>query len=80
VLAGQLCADGLASLLCDQFAESKCDGLYLTAVSNLGVRTPVGRVVTRLEAAHVVRAVVVDGAQEFGSLWSFLHLDNQGRL
>lgn len=65
VLGGRLTADELVDVVCDHFAREQCDGLYLTAVSNLGVRTPVDRIVRRLEAEHVVRAVVIDGAQEY---------------
>jgi selenocysteine lyase/cysteine desulfurase len=65
VLSGRLTEPELVDLLCDRFARAGCDGLYLTAVNNLGVRFPVERVVRRLEAAHIVRVVVVDAAQEF---------------
>jgi selenocysteine lyase/cysteine desulfurase len=64
-LSGRMSADELVDLLCDRFARAGCDGLYLTAVSSLGVRTPVERIVPRLEASGGVRAVVIDGAQEF---------------
>ncbi len=64
-LSGRLTEGELVDLLCDRFARDHCDGLYLTAVSNHGVRLPASRVVRRLESAHTVRAVVVDGAQEF---------------
>lgn len=65
VFSGRLTETELIDVVCDRFAEAKCDGLYLTAVNNLGVRFPVERVVRRLEAAHAVRIVVVDAAQEF---------------
>lgn len=65
VLTGRLGADEFIDTLADRFDRAGCDGLYLTAVSNLGARTPVERLVTRLEATHVVRAVVIDGAQDF---------------
>ncbi len=65
VFSGRLTESDLIDMVCDRFAEAKCDGLYLTAVNNLGVRFPVERVVRRLEAAHTVRIVVVDAAQEF---------------
>jgi hypothetical protein len=65
VLSGRLSESEVIDVVCDRFIRSGCDGLYLTAVNNLGVRFPVERVVRRLEAAHTVRIVVVDGAQEF---------------
>lgn len=65
VLSGRLTEDELIDLVCDRFGRAGCDGLYLTAVNNLGVRFPVEKVVRRLEAVHTVRTVVVDGAQEF---------------
>jgi hypothetical protein len=66
ILSGRLSEGELIDCVCERYAATGCDGLYLTAVSNLGVRFPVERVVRRLEARHAVRAVVVDGAQEFG--------------
>ena len=65
-LSGRITQDEMADLLCDRFAQAHCDGLYLTALSNTGVRLPSEQVVRRLEATHRVRAVVIDGAQEFG--------------
>ncbi|MBY0458459.1 MAG: hypothetical protein K2V38_14060 [Gemmataceae bacterium] len=68
VLAGRLPESRLVDRVCERFAAAKCDGLFLTAVSNLGVRFPVERVVRRLEGRCTVRAVVVDGAQEFAQV------------
>lgn len=65
VLAGRLAEDELVDFVCRRSAEAGCDGLYLTAVSNLGVRLPCERIVRRLEATRGVRVAVVDGAQEF---------------
>ncbi len=65
VLSGRSTEEDVIDRVCERFAAAGCDGLYLTAVNNLGVRFPVERVVRRLEARHTVRAVVVDGAQEF---------------
>ena len=65
MFSGRLTETELIDFVCDRFAEAKCDGLYLTSVNNLGVRFPVERVVRRLESAHSVRIVVVDGAQAF---------------
>ena len=65
VLSGRLSEDELVDLVCRRFAGAGCDGLYLTAVNNLGVRLPCERIVRKLEAVQPVRVAVVDGAQEF---------------
>jgi len=57
--------DAIVSLFCSEFRRSECDGLFLTAVSHEGVRLPVERIVTELEAKAEVRFVVIDGAQAF---------------
>jgi selenocysteine lyase/cysteine desulfurase len=72
ILSGRLTESELVDVICDQFSQAKCDGLYLTAVSNIGVRFPTERIVRRLETNHTVRAVVIDGAQEFCQLPSSL--------
>ena len=61
-LCGQLCEAELIDRLCAAFRRARCDGLFLSAVSNWGVRLPVERIVRRLEAAHRIGFVVVDGA------------------
>ena len=72
VLSGRLTEDELIDAVCDRFDRAGCDGIYLTAVNNLGVRFPVEKAVRRLEAVHTVRTVVVDGAQEYCHLPSLL--------
>ncbi|WP_425400388.1 aminotransferase class V-fold PLP-dependent enzyme [Aeoliella sp.] len=42
-----------------------CDGLFLTAVSHLGVRLPVQEIVQAIAQSAELRFVVVDGAQDF---------------
>jgi selenocysteine lyase/cysteine desulfurase len=48
-----------------EFRRHRCDGLFLTAVSHLGVRLPVENVVRAVEGAGEVWFTVIDGAQEF---------------
>lgn len=48
-----------------RFMQSGCDGLFLTAVSHLGIRLPVERLVRSLESFRALRFVVIDGAQDF---------------
>ena len=57
--------DDVVRVIRDRFVSAGCDGLFLTAVSHLGVRLPVVRLVRELEAVRAVRFVVVDGAQDF---------------
>lgn len=49
----------------ERFLAAGCDGLFLTAVSHLGLRLPCEKLVRALEAAREVRSVVIDGAQDF---------------
>ncbi len=51
--------------ICSAYHDQRCDGLFLTAVSNLGIRLPVRRIVRAIEESSPLRFVVVDGAQEF---------------
>ena len=62
---GQATEDQLVEAVRSRFVQSDCDGLFLTAVSNLGFRLPVERLVRALEAARELRFVVIDGAQDF---------------
>ena len=72
ILSGRFTEAELLDFVCDQFVHAGCDGLYLTAVNNIGVRFPAEQIVRRLEAKHIVRGVVIDGAQEFCHLPSVL--------
>jgi Aminotransferase class-V len=57
--------DEVVEQICGAFAQQSCDGLFLTAVNNQGIRLPVERLVRLLEAKHRICFVVVDGAQDF---------------
>lgn len=50
------------------FRRSGCDGLFLTAVSNLGVRLPVARIASGAELVGPLQFVAVDGSQELNHL------------
>jgi Aminotransferase class-V len=65
LLRGQCTEDEAVARVCGEYVHQGCDGLFLTAVSNLGVRLPVERVVRAVEAAAQVWFVVIDGAQDF---------------
>lgn len=57
--------DEIIQAIRDQFQRSEADGLFLTAVSHLGQRLPLQRLVRSLETVRELRFVVVDGAQDF---------------
>ena len=61
VLSGKLGEAELIDQVCVAFDRERCDGLFLSGVSNWGVRLPVERIVRRLEKMHRVWFVVVDG-------------------
>ncbi len=65
LLRGGMSEEELIAVIRDWFLREHCDGLFLTAVSHLGLRLPVARLVRTLEATAVVRFVVIDGAQDF---------------
>jgi len=65
ILRDQITEDEVVALIRDEFLRHGCDGLFLTAVSNLGLRLPVERVVRAVNAASQVWFVVIDGAQDF---------------
>jgi len=64
-MQGQATDEEILDLVRTHYVRERCDGLFLTAVSHLGVRLPVEKLVRSLEAASPPRFVVIDGAQEF---------------
>ena len=58
-------ANDVANHLANAFRQHACDGLFLPAVSNLGVAIPVTQLVATLRANHEVRFVLADAAQAF---------------
>lgn len=65
IMQGQAAGDEILDAVHSHYLRHRCDGLFLTAVSHLGVRLPVERLVRSLESAAEPRFVVIDGAQEF---------------
>ena len=49
--------------MCQAFIEHGCDGLFLPAVSNLGIRLPIRELVQAIGRRAELRFVVIDGAQ-----------------
>ncbi len=64
-LAGNLDHQEAAERIRTAYIEHQCDGLFLTAVSHLGVRLPIQEIVRTIEQTAELRFVVVDGAQDF---------------
>jgi hypothetical protein len=65
ILQGRITEDEVVEVIRREFRRRRCDGLFLTAVSNLGLRLPVERIVRAVEAAGRTWFTVVDGAQDF---------------
>src|SRR5207245_2853810 len=65
VLEGKACKEEVLTALRDRYLRARCDGLFLTGISHLGIRLPIEELVRSLEGAREPRFVVVDGAQEF---------------
>jgi hypothetical protein len=75
LLRGAMDEDAVVDLLRAEYVEHGCDGLFLTAVSNLGLRLPVQRIYEAIKLVRRVRFVVVDGAQDFRHISSDLSDD-----
>ncbi len=58
----------VADLLADAFVRHECDGLFLPAVNNLGVRLPLAEIVGAIRQRDELRFTVVDGAQAIAHL------------
>lgn len=63
VLRESITSDQLVELFTAEYTRQHCDGLFLPAVDNLGVRLPVEEIVSRIEHRNEIRFVAVDGAQ-----------------
>ncbi len=66
VLRDRMGPEELMRLLVSRYVERRCDGLFLPAVDNLGIRLPVSEIVRAIRLQAPVRFVVVDGAQALG--------------
>jgi hypothetical protein len=75
LLRGQMSEGEVVDRLRGEYIKHGCDGLFLTAVSNLGLRLPVQRIHKAIESSRRVRFVVVDGAQDFRHVSSDLSDD-----
>lgn len=57
--------DELVAHIVREFVQHNCDGLFLPAVDNMGVRLPINEIVTAIRRQAEVRFVVIDAAQAF---------------
>jgi len=65
ILREQATEEEIVSRICSAYLKNHCDGLFLTAVSNDGIRLPVERIVQEVRSRRPPRLTVVDGAQDF---------------
>lgn len=61
-------ADDIVNQLAAAYIEKRCDGLFLPAVSSLGVLFPVTQLAEQLRRQSEVRFVLIDAAQAFGQM------------
>ncbi len=60
--------DDVVRAIREAYRRSGCDGVFLSGVSNLGVRLPVARIVRELSAIRELQFVAADGSQELNHL------------
>ena len=68
LLGRRIDCDTTTHVLNVAFARHECDGLFLPAVDNLGVRLPIRQIVAAVGRRHEIRFTVVDGAQALGHI------------
>lgn len=57
--------DELVNFVAGKYSQAGCDGLFLPAVSNLGVQLPIREIVRAIESNAQLRFTAVDAAQAF---------------
>lgn len=68
LLFDRICMTELIRTVAAEYHCRGCDGLFLPAVDNLGVRLPIRSIVRLIESRRMIRFVAVDGAQAIGHL------------
>lgn len=66
ILSDNMDAGDVAAWLSEVYRKNGCDGLFLTAVSNHGIRLPIKQIAETIEKSSEVRFVALDGAQDIG--------------
>jgi hypothetical protein len=66
ILRERLGPQEIVERVTEAFIHSRCDGLFLPLVDNLGVHLPIRSIVGRIRDAAELRFTVVDGAQAIG--------------
>lgn len=66
ILSGRASVEDVVQLIRKRFCRESCDGLFLPAVDNLGIRMPVRAIVRSIRERTDLRFCVVDGAQAIG--------------
>lgn len=66
ILNGRASVEDVVHLIRERFCRESCDGLFLPAVDNLGIRIPVRAIVRSIRKRTNLRFCVVDGSQAIG--------------
>ena len=65
VLRQQSSAEEVTTRLASAFLSNRCDGIFLPAVNNLGIRLPLAHLLSALKFAGRLRFVLIDASQSF---------------
>ena len=65
ILYDQATVEDVVERIAFRYRVHDCDGLFLPAVSNDGIRLPIGAILKEIRKIRTPRFVVVDGAQAF---------------
>ena len=63
ILSGELDVEGLVDLVTDAYTSNGCDGIFLPAICNFGIKLPVEKLVNRIASKSTIRFSIVDAAQ-----------------
>lgn len=63
ILIRSATAEEITELIVEEYLRSKCDGIFIPAVCNLGIQLPVDSIIKRIKEKTKLRFSVVDAAQ-----------------
>lgn len=68
VLSGEADRESVADAIADEYMRLNCDGLFLPALSHLGVKLPIEIIADKIRANGALRFLVLDASQAAGQV------------